>query len=111
MRHRTRLAWAAVTALAVASPVHAFYWDGWPGASLPRPRTLIPPGDTPKVPPNPTANPSFPPGGQPPGPTPGGPVPPGGGEVPPPEKVPEPASAVAMLIGLGTLATRRLRRG
>ncbi len=102
---RRRFAWAVAAALGAAAPAQAFYWDGWPGSSLPRPRSLTPTGDIPKIPPFPTANPSFPPSGEPPGPTPGGPP-----EVPNPEHVPEPASAIAALAGLGVLAARRLRR-
>lgn len=105
MRTRTRLAWALTAALGAAGQAGAFYWDGWPGSSLPAPRNLVPPTDSPKIPPNPTAEPKFPPGGEPPGGTPGGP-----GPVPNPENVPEPASALAVLAGLGALAARRLRR-
>ncbi len=103
---RTRLAWALAATLGVAGPAQAFYWDGWPGSSLPRPRTLVPPADNPKFPTNPTAEPKFPPGNEPPGPPPGGPP----SDTPNPEHVPEPASGVAVLVGLGVLAARRLRR-
>ncbi|MBN9518642.1 PEP-CTERM sorting domain-containing protein [bacterium] len=105
MRNRTRLAWALTVALGAAGPAGAFYWDGWPGSSLPAPRSLVPPADSPKSPPNPNAEPKFPPGNEPPRDTPGGP-----GPVPNPEPVPEPASAIAVLAGLGALAARRLRR-
>lgn len=106
MRLPTRFSWAVAAALAAVSPAQAFYWDGWPGSAIPRPRSLVP-TDTGKTPPNPTADPKFPPGGEPPGPPPGGPP----GETPNPEHVPEPASGVAVLVGLGVLAARRLRRG
>jgi len=103
---RTRFAWAAVAALATAGPAQAFYWYGWPGSAQPRPRSLVP-ADSAKLPPNPTADPTVPPGGEPP--EPGTPVPPV--ETPNPEHVPEPATGVAVLVGLGVLAARRLRRG
>lgn len=103
---RTRYAWAVAAALAAAGPAQAFYWDGWPGSAMPRPRSLVP-TDSSKLPPNPTADPKFPPGGEPP--EPGTPVPPG--DTPNPEHVPEPASGLAVLVGLGVLAARRLRRG
>ncbi|HEX4609690.1 MAG TPA: PEP-CTERM sorting domain-containing protein [Urbifossiella sp.] len=118
--NRSRIAWALAAALGSAGPAHAFYWDGWPGSSTPVPRSLVPVADGPKSPPNPTANPTFPPGGHPTTPTtpttptsPGGPTdgPPAGPPItPPPENVPEPATGLAMLVGLGVLATRRLRR-
>ncbi len=109
MRNRTRLAWAMAVALGAAGPAGAFYWDGWPGSSLPAPRSIVPPTDSPKKPPNPDADPKFPPGNEPPGGNPGGPGNPGE-PVPNPESVPEPASALAVLAGLGALAARRLRR-
>ncbi|QDU22249.1 hypothetical protein [Urbifossiella limnaea] len=108
MRLPTRFVWAAAAALAAGGPAQAFYWDGWPGSAVPRPRSLVP-TDAAKLPPNPTADPTFPPGGEsnPPGTPPGGPP----GTVPNPEHVPEPTGGVAALVGLGVLAARRLRRG
>lgn len=105
MRTRTRLAWAVAAALAAAGPARAFYWDGWPASSSRVPRSLVPTADTPTIPPLPTADPKFPPGGEPPGGTPGGP-----GPVPDPEHLPEPAGILAALAGLGTLAARRIVR-
>jgi hypothetical protein len=104
---RIRYAWAAALALGAAGPASAFYWDGWPGSGVPAPRSIAPtPGGSPKFPPNPTAEPKFPPGGEPPGSPPGGPP----KEAPEPETVPEPATALAVLTGLGVLAARRARR-
>lgn len=98
---RIRLAGVLLAALGGTGSAHAFYWDGWPGNGISPPRTLVPNpiADGPKLPPNPNADPKFPPNNEPPGPTPGG-----------PSGVPEPTSALAVLTGLGVLAARRLRR-
>lgn len=109
MRHPKRLIAAVAAALAAAGPAHAFYWDGWPGSGVPAPRTIAPtPAANPQFPPPPGADPKFPPRGEPPGP-PGGP-PDGPTPVPGPENVPEPATGLAVLTGLGILAARRFRR-
>jgi hypothetical protein len=88
--------------LASAGPAPAFYWKGWPGSLLPPDRVLVPPGDSviPGSPPLPGANPILPPGGEIPPPEPGGPVPPS-------ENVPEPATALLGLLGIGGIAATR----
>ena len=87
------------------SPAAAFYWPGWPSSPPARvERTVLPPGKS--SPETPVANPSFPNGdlGFPDLPI--APPPP----PPPPENVPEPASGLAGLIGLGVWAAAKWRR-
>ena len=102
-RHRlyvTGLVAAAAVALS-AGPAAAFYWRGWPGSRVVETPTLIPvPTDNRG---NPTPNPfPFPP-------TENTYVPPEG--PPAPNSVPEPATGLAGLLGLGALAVaRRVRR-
>jgi len=102
---------AALTgALALAAaPAWAFFWDSWPG-------TTVPPTSGTGTP---TPPPDFPPPGLPPevGPPPGPPP----GDTPLPVDVPtaptgalsglpEPATIVGGLIGLGVVAALRRRR-
>jgi len=98
MRTRAVICWAwvaAVLVLASAGPAQAFYWYGWPGSRLPPPKTIVGPPHTQQPPPE------WPPVGPPPV------VPP---IVPPGGAVPEPATALVALAGLGALAAARARR-
>jgi hypothetical protein len=79
-----------------AAPAGAFYWYGWPGGPHP-PKTVVPPGNPPGTPPD-TPPPDSPPPDTPPS------------DTPPVNGVPEPATALAALAGLGTLAASRLWR-
>jgi hypothetical protein len=101
---------AAALALVIDPPAaRGFYFAGWPGAGLPAPLTLIPPGAPPEgnppgewfaaeKPPDHLAEPVRPPSGGP-------------GEVGPVVAlVPEPATLALAAVGLGVLAARRLRR-
>jgi hypothetical protein len=106
-RTRRLAKWCAATAvvLATAAPAPAFYWKGWP--SMPPAKidqTILPPGVG--QPGTPVANPAFPGGDQDHPPAPVTPPPP----PPPPEHVPEPATGIAGLIGLGVLAARKWRK-
>jgi hypothetical protein len=85
-------AWISSVALVLATAQSgpAFYWQPWPkgrppGGSLPPPHDN-PPGNPPNGPPN-DGPPNPPPISEPPG-----------------SVVPEPASAFAALVGLGTVA-------
>ena len=98
--------WAVAAAVCVGgSSANAFYWPDWPSSPGARiERTLLPQGQS--SPGTPVANPKFPNGdlGFPDLPV-APPLPP-----PPPGHVPEPASGVAGLIGLGVLAAAKWRR-
>lgn len=100
MRRFTTAALATFGFFAATGPARAFYWFDWPGSGVTRVPTLV-------EEPNP-ANPPPPPGGSV-EPTPAGPeVPidqPGG-----PNHVPEPATALLALAGLGALAARKWRK-
>ena len=106
MRRTNRFtAWALAAAgvCAAATPAQAFYWQGWPKTpDSTIARTIIPPGQD--IPGTPVAEPTFP-GGEPKWPTPPEEYPP-----PPPGPVPEPATGVVGLIGLGVLAARKWRK-
>jgi hypothetical protein len=87
----------AIAALLMsAEPARAFYWYGWPGSKLPPDRTVVTPphkdkpGNPPERPPvNPPNNPPV---------------------IPPGTPVPEPATALAALTGLGAMAALRAWR-
>lgn len=108
MRRSKRLVkWCTATAvvLGTAAPAPAFYWKGWPstpGAKIEQ--TILPPGLA--APGPPVANP-VPPGGDIDAVTPPVTPPP---PPPPPGNVPEPATGIAGLIGLGVLAARKWRK-
>jgi hypothetical protein len=83
---------AAAGLVSVAGPAQAFYWYGWPGSKLPPDQTVItPPNDD-----KPGNPPDRPPVNPPPN------------EPPPNNPVPEPGTAVIALIGIGSIAARRL---
>jgi MYXO-CTERM domain-containing protein len=87
---------AVVALLTSAEPVSAFYWYGWPGSKLPPDRTVVTPPHKDK-PGNPPERPPVNPPEQPP-------------VIPPGSPVPEPATALAALAGLGALAATRAWR-
>ena len=99
---RTGLVLATAAVLFTAARADAFYWVGWPGSNVtPQPTLLTPSSSvTPGSTPPPASTPITPPGLQEFTPEPVG----------PPEHVPEPATGVAGLIGIGALAWRWVRR-
>lgn len=90
--------WVAAVSmiLFLAEPANAFYWYGWPGSRLPPDRTVVTPPNKDK-PGNPPDRPPVNPPEQPP-------------VTPPGSSVPEPATSLAAVIGLGTLAAARALR-
>ena len=93
---------AGAVVLGASAPASAFFWPDWPSTPVAKiDQTVLPPGTA--TPGTPVANPTFP-GGDIDYPT----VPP---KPPlPPSDVPEPATGVAGLIGLGVLAARKWRK-
>lgn len=97
-----------------AAPAPAFYWAGWPSnrqspnPSVLPPTTVSTPTRPFNTPPSPTANPFYPPGNHAPTQS---PPPEGSGPLPPTEHLPEPATGLTAVIGLGVVAIgRRVRR-
>jgi len=105
-----RAGWLVVAVvLATAAPAPAFYWAAdWPGSRVSAQPTLIPKTDSanPANPPHPGGNPFPIPGGESQPPTIAGPHEPGQ----PPATIPEPATALLGLFGLGAVAVRRWAR-
>lgn len=107
MRKPQTTVWLGVLAAFVAlpmsaQPVHGFYWRGWPGSGIVVEPVLVDPHIP--TPGNPPAEPIPFPG------TENNYTPPVG-PVPPPESVPEPATGLAGLLGLGAIAVvKRLRK-
>lgn len=100
MRTRSTTRWVLAAALAglaaSAGPAGAFYWYTHTDKTVISPKDKDKPGNPPGRPPvNPPGNP--PPGNPPPG-------------NPPPSPVPEPATALAALVGLGALGAARAWR-
>jgi hypothetical protein len=101
MRIRLRLlapAAAVGMACAFVNPAAGFYFPGWPGAGVPKPRTLIPPN----IPPE-----GNPPSAQPPG-TDGEPVRPprDRNSLNEPSQTPEPGTLTIALLGLAAVGAR-----
>jgi len=117
MTRRTRffVPWSMRCVAAVAAGMlmtngaSAFFFKGWPGDGLPRERTLLPPSSQNNEPPGETEWPPYRPPTEPPPtkPPPTGPT----GENPP--GVPEPATGLLAMVGIGVaaFARRRVRRG
>lgn len=90
---------ATVVVLLMAEPVQGFYWRGWPGSGVIVAPLLVDPNEP--TPGNPPVDPIPFPG------TENNYSPPVG----PPANVPEPATGLASLLGLGALAAvRRWRK-
>lgn len=112
MRRFLTLGLAALGTCAVATPARAFYWFDWPGSGVSRVPTLIDtprPGDPPP-PPTGRVEPGVT-GPEVPIDSPGGPTTPGVPNTPGgPNHVPEPATALLALAGVGAVVGLRARR-
>jgi hypothetical protein len=98
------LSWLAalVAVFAQAAPAGAFYWYGWPGSGIPPERSIVG---------FPLVGPQHKDWQPPPIEVPVGPTSGGGPIIPPPQSTPEPATALAAIIGLGALAATRAIAG
>src|SRR5262245_18512471 len=98
IRRVIRVSWIVAVAALLGSPrpAHAFYWYGCPGSKPPPDRTVVTPPHT-DEPGNPPDRPPVSPPDTPPVTPPGSPV-------------PDPATGLAALAGLGAMAAARVWR-